>query len=82
MKVINKLVVVYLFCLISFICISKNMEVKEVKEVKGHEEVHEVLTVENTDRSYKAELKEIARLNEEMFKLCSYDNEHGEIECD
>lgn len=79
MKVINKLVVVYLFCLISFICINKNME---VKEVKGHEEVHEVLTVENTDRSYKAELKEIARLNEEMFKLCSYDNEHGEIECD
>lgn len=82
MKFINRLAIVYLFCFISFICINKNMEVKEVKEVKGHEEVQKVLTVENTDRSYTAELKEIARLNEEMFKLCSYDNKHGDIECD
>lgn len=79
MKVINKLVLFYLFVFVSFIYVNKNME---VKEVKGHEEVHEVLTVENTDRSYTAELKEIARLNDEMFKLCSYDNKHGEIECD
>lgn len=79
MKFINRLAVVYLFCFISFICVNKNME---VKEVRGHEEVPEVLTVENADRSYTAELKEIARLNEEMFKLCSYDNKHGEIECD
>ena len=78
---ITTIIALYLFTLLFTINSNININ-EEVKEVKEHEEVHEVLTVENTNKSYSEELREIARLNDEMFKLCSYDNKHGEIECD
>ena len=66
MKFINRLVIVYLFCFISFICVNgiiKGMEVKE--EIKNGIDMESV---------QKAQL--------ELLRDCTVDMEKGLLYCD
>ena len=66
MKVINRLVLLYLFCFISFICVNGI-----IKGIETHEEIKNGIDMESVQQ---------AQL--EMLRECTADMEKGLLYCD